>query len=102
MVTEIAFHPSGDYFATNSRDRNVVLWRLGPSSITELMRLNAPSGRAASAVRFSPDGQFLGILIAQERAVRVWDLRRLHQELRTVGLDWDAGSDGPVPTLKPR
>jgi hypothetical protein len=44
----------------------------------------------------------LGNLIAQERAVRVWDLRRLHQELRTLGLDWDAGNDGPEPTPKPR
>jgi WD40 repeat protein len=102
MITEITFHPSGDYFATNARDRNVILWQLGPASITELMRFIAPSGRAASAIRFSSDGRSLGILFAQERAVRVWNLRRLHQELRTVGLDWDAASDGPVPTPKAR
>ncbi|MBV8487559.1 MAG: WD40 repeat domain-containing protein, partial [Planctomycetaceae bacterium] len=101
MVTEIAFHPSGAYFATNSRDRNVILWKRCASSISELMRLNLHAGQAASAIHFSPNGESLGILIAQERAVRVWDLRRLHQELRTLGLDWDAGSDGPDPTPKP-
>jgi hypothetical protein len=87
---------------TSSRDRHATLWRIGPSRLTELLRISHRSNRAASAIRFSPDGRYLGILVPMEQAVRVRDLVRLRKELRVLGLDWEDEADEPeLPTGSP-
>jgi serine/threonine protein kinase/WD40 repeat protein len=57
------------------------------SSGRELARLEDPeqnSGRAA----FTPDGAKL--VVTAKNGLRVWDLRRIRQELAKLKLDWDA------------
>jgi serine/threonine protein kinase len=88
-IEQLRFHPSGRYLATLSRDRNLVLWQVGTSSLDEIFRITSPFRRAPSMIRFSPDGRYLGILIPGERAVRLWDFERLHRALSELGLDWD-------------
>src|SRR5262249_2811824 len=53
----------------------------------ELARLEDPDQYAGQVV-FTPDGTKLVALAAN--GCRVWDLRRLRQELTRLGLDWDA------------
>ena len=96
MLTSIEFHPSGRYLVTCSRDGKATLWRIGPSHLTELLRISYRSNQAASVIRFSPDGRYLGFLVPMEHAVRVRDLVRLRQELRVLGLDWEDEAGKPV------
>lgn len=61
----------------------------------ELARLEDPDQYAGFA-RFTSDGTKL---VAQaQNGLRVWDLRRIRQELARLGLDWDAP---PYPPEKP-
>ncbi len=91
-ITELIFHPSGQYLATCSRDHSTMLWQVGQEGLTELWRINPRVNRTASTIHFSPDGRYLGILIPMERAVRMCDLALLRQQLGTLGLGWhDAG-----------
>jgi WD40 repeat protein len=94
MVTGMAFHPSGDYLVTIARDRFLILWKIGSASVTELLRIIPASRGAATMVRFSPDGRYLGVLVAGEQAIRLWDLKRLRRELGTLELDWQEGTAG--------
>jgi hypothetical protein len=64
-----------------------VLWDLRGPKPEELIRLPSPSDRPVLAVRFSPDGRVLGMLVQNERAVRLWHLDRLRSRLAALGLD---------------
>jgi serine/threonine protein kinase/WD40 repeat protein len=58
----------------------------------ELARLEDPD-QFAGCVRFTPDGTRL---VAQaSNGLRVWDLRRIRQQLTELGLDWDAAPFAP-------
>ena len=61
---------------------------LDPESLEELATLSAPEPGLLQGVEFSPDGATL--LTTASGTVHVWDLRRLHQELAGLGLDWSA------------
>ncbi len=69
-----------------------------------LATLEAPRTAQLYYLRFSPDG---GQLFALEwdQQVQVWDLRRLREELRKLGLDWPAPplprARASAPSLKP-
>lgn len=89
-VNSVTFHPSGKILATASRDRTVALWKVEASGLVELMRFTSPSARPVHSVRFSPNGETLGILVENEYAVRLWRLDRLRDELRKLRLDWES------------
>jgi WD40 repeat protein len=88
-INAVAVHPLSGVVATASRDKTVGLWRLDGSTPIEVVRIPSPSGRPVLSVRFSPDGRFLGMLVQNERAVRVWDLDLLRKRLGSLGLDWE-------------
>src|SRR5262249_49837101 len=50
--------------------------------------------RGICAPAFSPDGRTLGMLVQNERAVRLWPLDRLRSRLAALGLDRSEG-DSP-------
>jgi hypothetical protein len=58
----------------------------------ELARLEDPD-QDASFAQFTPDGTKL-VALARD-GLRVWDLRRIRQELTKLGLDWDAPAFRP-------
>jgi len=62
----------------------------------ELVTLENPYGFDAVLGRltFSPDDNRLSVL-SSDGSVYVWDLSRLREELRQVGLDWDT----PAPKV---
>jgi serine/threonine-protein kinase len=60
----------------------------------ELARLEDPDQVQAAAV-FTPDGARL--VIGGEDGLRVWDLRAIRRQLKTMGLDWEADDYPPEP-----
>jgi WD40 repeat protein len=90
-IDAVACHPTTGMVATASRDKTVALWRVDGPTAAELVRIPSPSGRPVLSVRFSPDGRFLGMLVQNERGVRLWDLARLRERLAELGLDWEPG-----------
>ncbi|MGH7173210.1 MAG: protein kinase domain-containing protein [Gemmataceae bacterium] len=61
----------------------------------EVARLEDPEQSTRQAI-FSPDGTKL--IVAAKNGLRVWDLRRIRQELAKLDLDWDAPPDPPAAT----
>jgi len=88
-IHALAIQPTTGIVATASRDKTVGLWRVDGSAPSEIVRIPSPSGRPILSVGFSPDGKLLGMLVQNERAVRVWDLDRLRSRLKVLGLDWE-------------
>lgn len=60
----------------------------------ELARLEDPD-QCSREVEFSPDGTQL--IARADVGFRVWDLRRIRQELAKLELDWDAPQYSPAP-----
>jgi WD40 repeat protein len=55
-----------------------------------LARLEDPTHDRAGGLCFSPDGAQLAALAHYDRALHVWDLRRIRAGLKAMGLDWGA------------
>ncbi len=87
----LAFAHNGNLLATTEGIRTKLYTF---PDMRELVTLENPYGFDAVAGRltFSPDDSWLAVL-SSDGSVYLWDLFRLRQELREVGLDWDA----PVP-----
>jgi WD40 repeat protein len=60
-----------------------------------LARLQAPEPRAYRLAGFSPDGGQLVVFTETETAW-LWDLRRIRDQLREMGLDWEPPLSLPV------
>jgi WD40 repeat protein/tetratricopeptide (TPR) repeat protein len=65
----------------------------------EQARLEVPDATRFSPLCFSHDGSQLFAFGEDDRAVHVWDLRRIRRQLAELGLDWDAPPypDAPPP-----
>jgi WD40 repeat protein/serine/threonine protein kinase len=85
-VTALAFTRDGHYLASGSRDHTVVLWVSEAKTFHEVVRLQF--SRPVVSICFSPSGKQLAVLIQRERAVRIWHLDRLREQLRQMDLDW--------------
>jgi len=85
-VESLAFSPDGLLLASGSKDGTVCLWQRDGESFTKLLALPHPG--PVKQIQFHPDGKRLGVLVQDERAVRVWNLDKLREELDRIGLNW--------------
>jgi hypothetical protein len=79
--------PDGSIAASAQRNE-IILHRA--SDLAEIVRLHAPStlGTIGSAtLAFSQDGRSL-IVHTATGAIAAWDIARLRDELRRIGMDW--------------
>jgi WD40 repeat protein len=92
VVSSLAFDRAGRLLASASRDRSAAIWSVGAGfSLSELFRMPSPSGRPVVRVRFSPDGNTLGMLVLNGRGVRLWDLSKLRTRFGDLDLAWESG-----------
>ncbi len=76
----------------------------------ELTRLTTLQTVTPTPLAFSPDGTKL-VASTNQKTALVWDLRRIREQLKPMGLDWDAppyptasaasGAAGPLPPPRP-
>jgi hypothetical protein len=64
----------------------------------ELARLEVPDATRLSPICFSHDSRQLFAFGEEDKAIHVWDLRRIRRQLAELGLDWDAT---PIEEPKP-
>jgi hypothetical protein len=64
-------------------------------SFAETATLTAPEPGLVVETDISPDGALL--LATTGPRLHLWDLRRLRQELKALGLDWDLPDYPPAP-----
>jgi WD40 repeat protein len=82
----LAFSPDGEVLAIANSPRDVHLY----ATITgkQLAVFESPQPANMSDLCFSPSGTTLAVL-QRDRAVQLWDLRLIRQQLATMNLDWD-------------
>jgi serine/threonine protein kinase/WD40 repeat protein len=91
--TRAAFSPDGRQLAAALPVSGVEL--IDPATGELRARLHAPDLGPVAWIGFHPDGgQLLTATAGGE--VHVWDLRRIREQLREIGLDWDPGGDLPA------
>jgi WD40 repeat protein len=97
MDTLKTFSPDGKVLVLEVEGRAIRL--MDPASGKELARLEDPKQERSHWAGFTPDGTRLVTLDqgGLARSIRVWDLRRLRQELAARRLDWDAPEYPPAP-----
>jgi serine/threonine protein kinase/WD40 repeat protein len=83
----MAFSPVGNLLA-EVIDQGVILL-LDPATGREKARLEDPHQDIASWISFTPDGTRLVASSDDGKAIHVWDLKRIREELARLGLDWD-------------
>jgi WD40 repeat protein len=99
----LAFSPDARMLAVILKP-NVV--RLVAAETGDLLAdLEDPGSAIINYLRFSPDGAWLYAL-QWDQQIQVWDLRRIREELRKIGLDWDSppfprAAARPEPSAKP-
>jgi WD40 repeat protein len=81
----LAFSPDGQALAVTFTLNSIRL--LDSESGTELATLTPPGSAKIEALAFSGDGNRLAAQAARQ-SVHLWDLERMHKELRAMGLDW--------------
>jgi serine/threonine protein kinase/WD40 repeat protein len=63
----------------------------------ELVRLTGPDPLWYEPACFTADGTRLIAVARDRRAIYVWDLRVIRQQLKEIGLDWDGPEFPPAP-----
>jgi hypothetical protein len=81
----MAFTPDGALLAITSTNQVVQL--LDPATAEEVATLASPDSLLISWLCFSRDGSQLAVA-AENHVLQLWDLRRIREELATMGLDW--------------
>src|SRR5262249_7508049 len=82
---------------------------IDPRTFEALATLTSPESSSSEPQRiiglaFSPDGTYLAAACLTPRAVQLWDLRLIRQQLGARGLDWDlppyltSNENAPSPT----
>jgi WD40 repeat protein len=90
--------PDGSAVAVPYSQETVRLVRA--ESFAEITTLTAPEPGLVVATDISPDGALL--LATAGPRLHLWDLRRLRQELKALGLDWDLPEYPPAPPQNAR
>src|SRR5262249_22415829 len=89
-----AFSRDGRLFAIDDAGR---VRLVDPNSGREVATLDAGSGSSTGfyCLAFSADGSKLAA--GRDHVIHVWHLRRIREQLTTMGLDWDAP---PIPAAE--
>jgi serine/threonine protein kinase/WD40 repeat protein len=93
-VTYAAFAPDGVTLAIAYENQVVRL--VDARSGEELASLPSPELPPVDRLCFSPDGSLLACMV-EGIGVQLWDLRKLHDQLGTLGLDWIVSAGRPMP-----
>jgi len=100
QLNDIAFSPDDKIWAIGNKPHNTHLY----ATVTgqRLAILEPPQQATIVGLAFSPDGTTLAVL-QRDRAIQLWDLRRIRHELAALELDWDqpAYPDVVRPETKP-
>jgi WD40 repeat protein len=83
-VTAAAFLPGGRA-VTASADGDVRLWLVRDGKLEPYLTMSL--GTPVVGASASEDGERLAVVLAGERAVRVWRLDRLREKLAEMGLE---------------
>ena len=84
-VTGVSFAAGGTVLATGGKDRAVRVWRRAGDRFELLYAVDGLPAPVAG-LEFGPRGEDLVVLLTNERAVRVWDLARLREQLAALAL----------------
>jgi serine/threonine protein kinase/WD40 repeat protein len=97
----VAFTPDGRLMALEMGAGEIFLMEIATGRT--IARLQDPHGDRATWLGFTADGSQLVVVATFARAIHVWDLRLIRQELREMGLDWDLPPypDAPKDTAGP-
>jgi serine/threonine protein kinase/WD40 repeat protein len=95
----MAFSGDGNTMAVTYSQSAIRL--VNPQTGQTIAELEARNPQFITWLGFSPDGARLAVACTSH-VIQLWDLRRIRQQLSTMGLDWDApacppGADAPVP-----
>jgi WD40 repeat protein/tetratricopeptide (TPR) repeat protein len=93
--TYITFSPDSRLMALASADGLIRL--LEPATGREKARLEDPNQDSAGTLAFTPDGTRLVAVSDDAKAVNIWDLRLIREQLAELGLDWDEPPYPPAP-----
>jgi signal transduction histidine kinase/WD40 repeat protein len=85
-----AFSPDGRLLAVAKNPPAIEVLEATTGRV--LAELTSPGSIPFWCFRFGPDGQTL-LALESDRQIQVWDLRRIHQELAGLGLDWENGNN---------
>jgi WD40 repeat protein len=92
--TALAFNPEGSVLAVGEFLRGIRL--IDPGSGKDLAMLEAPDDNTTTWLCFSPDGSQLAAA-TDNHTIHLWDLRSIREQLKELGLDWDAAAYRPPP-----
>jgi serine/threonine protein kinase/WD40 repeat protein len=95
IVPLMRFSPDGKILAGSGRFSNVIL--LDAATGKELAQLEPPTSSVVTGLSFSPDGTQLAVAESL-RALRLWNLRAIRQQLANMHLDWDLPPYAAVPS----
>jgi serine/threonine protein kinase/WD40 repeat protein/tetratricopeptide (TPR) repeat protein len=95
LVKPCAFSPDGQVVAFPSSLNVVQL--VETESGRPIARLESPESGPIWWLTFSPDGGQL-VTSTQAGVVKLWDLRRIREQLRAIGLDWDRPAYPAAPS----
>lgn len=70
-IYDVAFHPSGQYFASASRDKTIRLWDFKTG---EVVRTYAGHDKAIMDIEFLPDGNHI-ISASLDGSIRLWETK---------------------------
>jgi WD40 repeat protein len=94
IVPVMRFSPDGKILAGTGQFSIVTLFDAATGK--ELAQLEPPTSSLATSLSFSPDGTQLAVAEGC-RALRVWDLRAIREQLAQMHLDWDLPPYAPKP-----
>ncbi|CAN5320849.1 hypothetical protein BH10PLA2_BH10PLA2_04370 [soil metagenome] len=94
LARDIALYPG---YVAFSPDGALMALEMGPAIIhlmevatgRTVAKLEDPHGDRAGWMGFTPDGAQLVTAATYAKAIHVWDLRAIRQQLKVMGLDWD-------------
>jgi tetratricopeptide (TPR) repeat protein len=97
--------PSYPGWVAFSPDRKIVALELSPAVIhlvdaatgRTMAKLEDPRSDRAQWLGFTPDGARLVAISAYSRAIHIWDLRAIRQQLAAMDLDWKSPPYPPAP-----
>ena len=97
--TALAFSPDSRLLAIEAGFGAIRL--VDPEAGSEVARFESPLPSRLEPLCFTPDGGRLIVHAHQQRAVYVWDLRLIREQLADIGLDWDTKPLPPAAAKRP-